>query len=311
MRQMTSILLSLLIVALLWYHIDARAILTAMRDADPLWLGAGLLWVVPLTIGTSWRFGLLSRTELGLPASTRLILSASTLNLLLPSKMGDVAKAWVLRTRYRFDGRHALALVLLEKLTDLASLLAWGVGASLLMTSGLLQNIATAGLALLLGLLLLLLSPINPIASFLRRSASWLPARIGKLFDGFGAQWGSTIEWFWHSRGRAALVWVVSLLLWAGHLVQIWMFARAMGQVPLAGSMAAATLAILAGLLPFTMAGIGTRDAALVVLYAAWLSPAQGAALGVLATMRYLLPAIAGLPFVHDYWAGRGAARQS
>jgi glycosyltransferase 2 family protein len=71
--------------------------------------------------------------------------------------------------------------------------------------------------------------------------------------------------------------------------------------VPFLDNMAFATLAILAGLLPFTMAGIGTRDAAILFLYAPWLSAGQAAVLGVLATLRYLLPAIAGLPFMGDY----------
>lgn len=65
--------------------------------------------------------------------------------------------------------------------------------------------------------------------------------------------------------------------------------------------MAFATLAILAGLLPFTMAGIGTRDAAILFLYAPYLSAGQAAVLGVLATVRYLAPALAGLPFMGDY----------
>lgn len=41
---------------------------------------------------------------------------------------------------------------------------------------------------------------------------------------------------------------------------------------------------------------------AIVYFFRAWLSPAQCAALGMLATLRYLLPAIVGLPFVSDYW---------
>jgi uncharacterized membrane protein YbhN (UPF0104 family) len=66
--------------------------------------------------------------------------------------------------------------------------------------------------------------------------------------------------------------------------------------------MAASTLAILAGLLPFTMGGIGIRDLAIVYFYHQWLSLPQCAALGLLATLRYLLPAVAGLPFVSDDW---------
>ena len=66
-------------------------------------------------------------------------------------------------------------------------------------------------------------------------------------------------------------------------------------------SFALAPLAILAGLLPLTFAGVGTRDAALVALYAPYFSAATGAALGLLCTSRYFLPAIGGLPFLNQY----------
>jgi hypothetical protein len=69
--------------------------------------------------------------------------------------------------------------------------------------------------------------------------------------------------------------------------------------------MAFAVIAILAGLLPFTFAGVGTRDAALVVLFAPYLDAGGAALLGLCATLRYLIPAIAGLPFVSAFWQAR------
>jgi len=63
-------------------------------------------------------------------------------------------------------------------------------------------------------------------------------------------------------------------------------------------SLALTPLAILAGLLPFTFAGIGTRDAAFIILYQPFFNAPTGAALGLLCTSRYLLPALMGLPFL-------------
>jgi uncharacterized membrane protein YbhN (UPF0104 family) len=75
------------------------------------------------------------------------------------------------------------------------------------------------------------------------------------------------------------------------------MFARALNAAPpFVAAMALASLAILAGLVPVTLAGIGTRDAALIYLFRDYLTPEGGAALGLLCTLRYLMPAIAGLP---------------
>ena len=72
---------------------------------------------------------------------------------------------------------------------------------------------------------------------------------------------------------------------------------------PFLANLALAPLAILAGLLPLTFAGIGTRDAALVFLYRPYFDAPTAAALGLLCTARYILPALAGLPFAGKYFA--------
>lgn len=73
----------------------------------------------------------------------------------------------------------------------------------------------------------------------------------------------------------------MSFLLWGGHLFQFWLFARALGPaIPLLDNMAFATLSILAGLVPLTAAGMGTRDAAIVGLYGPFLGQAAGGGSG-------------------------------
>ncbi|MEO6152362.1 MAG: lysylphosphatidylglycerol synthase transmembrane domain-containing protein [Croceibacterium sp.] len=290
-KRALPIVVSAILLAALWWRIDARAIVQAAGAAKAGWLIAGVIAVIPLTWGTAVRFQWLSRTRIGTALAGRLILAASTLNLVLPSKMGDLAKAWVLERRHGFERKFALSLVVFEKLLDLSALLVWGMLALIWMRPGdprfVLGAIVLAGALLALGVVMTPLCLRLPY-----------PARIG----GFVEQWHALVRWFWGNRRRAAATVILSLALWAGHLAQLWLFARALGQVPAVASMAAATLSILAGLLPFTMAGVGTRDLAIVYFYRDWLSPAQCAALGMLATLRYLLPAVAGLPFVSDYW---------
>lgn len=302
MKKLIGLLVSLALLAIIWWQVDLDAIAGATRAADPWWLLAGLATVAPLTLATAWRFRMLSRTSLGLGTATRLILTASTLNLVLPSKMGDLAKSYVLTQRHGFDGKLAVALVVMEKMLDMAALLFWGVLA-LLWIGGRdpLLLLAGGAVATLLALLLVLLSPGPLAARTMVVAGRILPGRAGHWVSGFGAEWQEAVRWFWSRRGRVASVMAVSLAIWAGHLLQFWLFAQALGTVPLLDNMAFATLAILAGLLPFTMAGIGTRDAAIVYLYREYLTPGQGAVLGVLATLRYLLPALAGLPWIGDY----------
>ena len=311
-KRLIGMAVSALILWLIWRRIDAHALALAIRSSNPGWLIAGLACVVPLTLATAWRFHILARSNVTLREALRLILSASTLNLFFPSKMGDLAKGWVLARRHAVDGHPAVAIVVLEKLLDLASLLLWGVTA-LVWVAG--DDpwlwLMAALVAALLILLMLLIGPWPLAAWAMRRLSARLPGRIGRTARSFPHEWTTLIRWFWSDRRRALWVVALSVLLWAGHLAQFWLFAHALdADVPFIDNMAFATLAILVGLLPFTMAGIGTRDAAIMFFYKPWLLPTQGALLGVLATTRYLIPALAGLPFLKDYLPGRRAIAQ-
>ena len=65
--------------------------------------------------------------------------------------------------------------------------------------------------------------------------------------------------------------WIVpfSLVLWLTHLFQIWLFTLALSlDVPLTVCASLSAIALMAGQLPLTVAGLGTRDVALVVLLA-------------------------------------------
>jgi glycosyltransferase 2 family protein len=302
MRKAIGLLVSLALLALIWWQVDVDAILAATAQADPRWLAAGLLTIVPLTLVTAQRLRMLSRTPLSLGSATRLILSASTLNLILPSKMGDIAKGVALTGRHGFGTKLAVALVVMERSLDMAALLFWGVLA--LLWVGLdepLYLLAALAVAALFALLIVLLSPGRLAAQLIALFGRLAPGKAGRWISGFADEWQAGTQWLWAEPARALRVVAVSLAIWGGHLLQFWLFAQALAPVPFLDNMAFATLAILAGLLPFTMAGIGTRDAAILFLYREFLSPGQAAVLGVLATLRYLLPAIAGLPFMGDY----------
>ena len=57
---------------------------------------------------------------------------------------------------------------------------------------------------------------------------------------------------------------------------------------------------IFVGLLPLSFAGVGTRDAALIFFYSSYFDAEFGAALGLLCTLRYVIPGVAGLPFLRS-----------
>jgi hypothetical protein len=95
-----------------------------------------------------------------------------------------------------------------------------------------------------------------------------------------------------------------SLLLWLAHLTQIWMFTVALSvTVPFTVSASLSAVALMAGQIPLTFAGLGSRDVALVVLLAGYMPPESAAAMGVLISTRGLLPPLIGLPIMRPYMA--------
>jgi uncharacterized protein (TIRG00374 family) len=134
---------------------------------------------------------------------------------------------------------------------------------------------------------------------FARRSA---PHKLAVKIEKLETSWSQMHGYFWSSKARLAKVVTASVFIWFLHLLQIWMFIIALkAWAPFIANLALSPLAILAGLLPLTFAGVGTRDAALVVCYAPYFDSATAAALGILCTGRYLLPALGGLPFAATY----------
>jgi uncharacterized protein (TIRG00374 family) len=253
---------------------------------------------------TAWRFAILAgEARLGSTESVRLILAASTLNLFLPSKMGDLAKAYVLSNQHGMDGRLALSITILEKALDLASLLFLGVFALIYVAApNSLLWFFSFVIAVLFLILVAMILPYGLLPAASRLIVGIVPTPVGQEVTRFAEAWQRVVRWYWSVPRIAIAVLLLSVAIWGLHLMQFWVFAQAIGaQIPISQNMAFATLAILAGLVPFTVAGIGTRDAALIHFYGAYLEPGAGAFLGILATLRYVIPAIAGLPFVGGY----------
>ena len=305
MKRLLSIAVSLLILAVIYWKIDFPALGQVFRQADGGFLALSLGMVVPLTLATAWRFQQLAprREGLAFAECVRLILLACVLNMVLPSKMGDIAKAYFMRERGHLEGGLALALVVLEKACDMRALLAWCVfGLALFPQKGAFFWSMTAGVAagLLLGLTAL---RSRRVAGFCFGTVSrLLPGKRQAGLQTLAASWEEMQDYFWSDAARVSKVALTSVGIWFLHLCQIWLFILALrGSAPFLANLALAPLTILAGLLPLTFAGVGTRDAAILALYGPYLAPATAAALGLLCTTRYLLPALAGLPLLPRY----------
>jgi uncharacterized membrane protein YbhN (UPF0104 family) len=286
---------SLAVLAALYSLVDVAALGRTLRRADPLWLAAylGLLAPQLLLAGLRWRriasaFG---GVRLSPGRAFCQTLGGYSANLVVPGKMGEMVKGlWLF-----VEGRKFLPyfLVVLEKVFDLLATLAILTLALLLILHAPQFQPRSVVLALLLPLL-----ACWAVGIFLLGRMDLLLRLAGRLFfKGDEQRLKPAWDAVWARKADLALVAVLSLLLWGVQVLQFWCMFKVFGvTTPLDELYAGAPLALLAGILPLTTAGVGSRDAALLW----WFGPALGMetalSVGILSVARVLLPGALGLP---------------
>ncbi len=301
-----SVLVSVGLVALLLSRIDLGEARILVAGADRGWLVAAALltFSMPFSAVLRWR-GVLRAVGLRVSylTSLRAVLMANVLNSFLPSKLGDAAKAAYLRKQGGFS--QGVGTVLLERFVDLAVL---GLLALLsFLESGVLWG-GLAGAALLGGVAavfgVVLLTPFEKLP---------LPGKVGGVLGSFKDVF---VEWL-KNRPAIAQTLTGSLLTWAAGGLTVYCLARAFG-APFGVTVAYSVFppAILAGLLPLTVSGIGTRDAAFVALLSAHASTEQATLIGLGYTLyAYWLLSLISLPAVFwevvAFWKGRVGSKET
>ena len=302
LKRFISLVVSIAILLILYSQIELKKLIAVFQNCDPLWMIISLAMVIPITLFTSWRLQQLmpQGTKLGFIEANRLILGASVLNMILPSKMGDIAKAYFMKERDNLSGSLALAIVIFEKASDMLSLLLWCIfGLLFYPTKDPFFIMITLGISggLILGVFLLGSRRVADL--FFNTTIQISPKGISKKLQSMQVSWSQMQSYFWGDNKQVLLISITSVFIWFLHLLQIWLFIIALkASAPFIVSLALSPLSILAGLLPLTFAGVGTRDAALILFYQPYFDEVVGAALGLLCTSRYFLPAIIGLPFL-------------
>lgn len=310
-KRFISIVISVAILFFIYAKIDLVNLIEVFKNCDGVMLAIALAMVIPITSITAWRLQqLVPKHSLGLLEANRLILGASVLNMVLPSKMGDIAKAYFMSERSSLSLSLAIAISVFEKACDLLSLLLWCVfGLILYPGKDVLFWIMTGGVATGLVLGILLLSS-KGFADLFFSTAKFAPQSIKIKLQKMQSSWEEMHDYFWHNKQNLLLVTSTSVFIWFLHLLQIWLFILALKAIaPFLISLALSPLSILAGLLPLTFAGIGTRDAAIIYFYQDYFNEATGAALGLLCTSRYFIPAVVGLPFLGQMMAANKTIR--
>jgi glycosyltransferase 2 family protein len=93
----------------------------------------------------------------------------------------------------------------------------------------------------------------------------------------------------------------LSILFWLLTIIQVSLFFTAVGiDVPFLFIMGNIPIAILIGMIPVSLGGMGTRDAAIILLFSSYALPDQLLSVGILFSLiRYWIPGLIGLLFIN------------
>lgn len=299
LKRLVAPAVSVLILAAIFTQIEPQRLAGYFADMDWLWFAAGMFAFVPDILIRAFRIRYMMGEELRYSDAFGTILASSSLSVVLPSKGGDLAKGYFLARHVSADLKTCFAAVIFERVMDVAALV-------LIMFAGLaligddrpiLAGVWLGGLIILgCAAAYLAVHLLGQAAAWARRLLEWIPkvadflvasrsyvrdlARSGKFFPLLGC----------------------SLALWLVTAAQFYCLFKTLGyQGPGMTILAYVPAAIFIGLLPVTIAGVGTRDVALIFLFAPWAPTELAVGVGLLSHLRYLLPGIAGMGITHRY----------
>lgn len=294
--------IGLALFGLVLTRIDFGRSLALLGRADPAILAAAALLIFPMMALKTVRWRWLQRTaglrETSFTHSFLAYFTGMYAGLITPGRVGELVRVRYLTNRGAPLG-PALSTVIWDRIIDVGGLFLIGLIA-LWPLSGDFRSLylGAAGLAVLgaagVALLVWKGGSGSVLAEALLRR---IPRRGGRLGEKLGAAVPAFLGSLSGLRFPALMgMFVLTLAGWAVYYLQAWLLARTigitLGLLPLVVSITAATTAAF---LPVSISGLGTRDAALVILFQRFGRPGEEAmALSALIFLALIVNALLG-----------------
>ncbi len=280
--------ISLGIVAALIYTVNYAELIATLKTGNLLLIAGATLLIttlLPIVFSLRWQQTLhVLGHQISLPLLIRLQLAAFPISKFSPSNVGDLMKAYYLRQSVPYQPH--MGAIAFERMIDLIILFLFAILGGLLTGNH-------AALLLGAGALAGVLTIFFGVRYISGRTANRPLIKKIRSFLVVFAQ-------FTDHPGRALSIISYSLTAWLGIFTYIYVLFLAFG-APLSflDVIALQPIAITIGLLPFTLAGIGTREAAMLVLYAPLIAQPATLATGlVYSVFSSVVLSLVGIPFL-------------
>ncbi|MBA7499043.1 hypothetical protein ES704_01782 [subsurface metagenome] len=215
-----------------------------------------------------------------------LILGALPLTSVTPSKSGDVIKAYYLKGKVPIS--KTVGSVLTERILDVSSLVLFSLIGMLFY-----QRFELAGIALIILIGIIVIFFVSQIDLHFPIRKSWNDKLRNVILS---------TKMLMKDKKAFSATMLCSLSIWFLSIVQTMIFFYAVGiKIPLLFTMANIPIAIFIGMMPVTVGGMGTRDAAIIFLFSEYAGPSELLGVGILFSLfRYWLPSLVGIPFMRS-----------
>jgi uncharacterized protein (TIRG00374 family) len=270
-KTIISIVLPLVLLALIAVtvvKVDFALLVHEVVTANPLLLIAafGVFYLGFPLRGYRWQTLLRGAgTRVGLRDSTEIIFISWLVNCLVPAKLGDVYRAWLLKANFLVSLSRTFGTVFIERVFDLFAIVLLGLAAGFWsFRTGLSVEVQIV-FAIGLVFVLLLALGLFFIRNFGRRVMNRLPLpdQVVEFYDRF-EEGVFSIE-----AGRVPRLAILTALIWTTEAMRLYLVIQALGfdfPLGISGAFFVALISSLLTAIPFTPAGLGIVEGGVVYI---------------------------------------------
>lgn len=271
-RTIISLVLPIVLLVLLAFNLrglDLSQLVTTILAANP-WLLLGSLAIYYLGFplrGYRWTLLLRSAgTTVGVRDSTEIVFISWLVNCLVPAKLGDVYRAWLLKANYTVSLSRTFGTVFIERVFDLFAIALLGLGAAFWSFRGNLPTGVQIVIGIGLAVIVLLSIGLYTVRNFGRRALLRLPvpgkAKLIEFYERFEE------GVFAINPRQVPWLAIVTALIWATEAIRLLLVIEALNfrdvHLGVSGAFFVALAASLLTAIPFTPAGLGIVELGVV-----------------------------------------------
>ncbi len=295
-----SFLIGLIIFLLIITRLDFLKLIDILSKTNYLYLILASLLAFPLLIAKAYRWNYLKKKQkiyYSLKESTLMYGTGSYLGIITPGRLGDLSKIIYLKNDNYSTGKSSVS-VIVDRLFDLFFLFIIGYLGMFFFVSFFKEAILIITLIIILTLCLAAVILKNhSIRSYLKKIFNFvIPVKYQKSWKLNFQDFINNLKIYKPSNYLFALL--ITAISWLIHYGQAFLLAKGLDIVNISFFYLAIAVTIsgLLTLLPISIAGIGTRDATLILLFSFFqISPETTISFSTLILLMTILMALIGL----------------